>query len=67
MDPKWNNEEEAGAYLEFVQCPKCGHAGAYFAASTFTNSEFFDADEHSDVTYTFVCANKTCAHEWKES
>lgn len=68
MDQRWNQEPEAeGAYLEFIKCPKCGHQGAYFAASTFTDSELFEADADSEVTYTFVCANKECAHEWKES
>lgn len=67
MELKINDGEQAGAFLEFVVCPQCAHQGAYFTASTFTDSEFFDADPDSDVTYTFECASTSCTNEWKES
>ena len=62
-----NSQEPAGAYLEFIECPKCGHKGAYFTSSTFTDSEFFAENMDSEVEYTYVCGESTCAHEWKES
>ncbi len=68
MENTWpENQEPAGAYLEFMQCPKCGHAGAYFTSSMFADSEFFAADMESEVEYTYVCGDSTCAYEWKES
>lgn len=53
--------------MEYMECPECGHKGAYFTSSMFTNSELFDEGMTGDVTYTFVCADTNCSHEWKES